>query len=590
MVLLKVLCVLAVLQCVQHEIAVSGSLDCYIGSGLEGTGCSVDSSCLSSHPPDEELQQCQDLFAQRGTAEMPSYAQECPMDGDRGYMRCDERVSHILGESDLFKIGSVHSDIISLDSRHFTVNVSWDFPDAGAALMLPPSKRLRGYEVRIRQNNTKVGCWCVLNPNVSNVELGMGLNPVFRYSRFTRMVVEVFTLPYDSRWGENHYQTSQFPPRWPPYCTADGVQHSLDSCPPSLVADPLNIRVTSTLNDSMKELAVTWSHPSTSPTPHVYYLYGASDSSNFSVLVNNTQQVTVSGLSPPERFTVWVQGYLPCSGTSSFISGFTTDIGCGLPSLRVLEPEPTSEVTLTTPPGSPPGDPTTPTTPPPPLSHQGSLLIPIILTSLAVLLLAVLTPLSVLLGVILYRYHHKSPPLPIMVPDPGEAWMPAGGYKQLLSQPKPDILVLYSLTTPTSGQEQIERYVVARLKSLKYHVNSCNDHTEKTIMQWVEEQARHAHSVLIVCNKSFHSEWNTNSEHRSHLLNSLEAIINSAVSHGNIRKYATILLKSGSDQYVPDNLYIKGMPKFVVEVGEEDADIEDLLHFLKHNSKFQGQK
>lgn len=195
----------------------------------------------------------------------------------------------------------------------------------------------------------------------------------------------------------------------------------------------------------------------------------------------------------------------------------------------------------------------------------------------AVLLLVILTPVSILLGVGLYQYCNKKPsPIPVIAEE--ESF---GGYTYKQFKVKPDVLVLYSLKTPKSEQELIERCVVARLKQ-RYHVNSCNDHTEKTIMQWVEEQARYAHSVLIICNKSFHAEWN--SGHRGPLLNSLVAIINSAVSHDNISKYATVLLTSGSDQYVPDNLYIEGMTRFVVEMEGEDADMED---FLKQNSKIQ---
>lgn len=567
--LLKALCVFTVLQCIEHGAAESDNLDCYTRKDVSASSCSVGGSCLSDHPPGEELQQCRELYAHREPAVMPSYAQECPKDGQH-YLRCDQVVNHTPLENDYFLIQSVHSELFSLDPQHFAVNVSWVYPDAVQASTLPPlSKRLRGYEVRIRGvvrgNNTVVGCWCLSDPDVFGIELGTGL---LHYSLFTSMKIEVLTLPFDPTYGEDYYLASQSR-SWPRSCYTPSVRHSPDSCAPPLSVSPWDVRVTSVSANSTKQLAVSWSHNSpAAPPPHVYYVYGASKSDNFSVMVNETRHVTITGLNTAERYTIWVQGYSRCSGTSSFIS--TEGIGCGHLSDGV------TDTTI-------PVEPTT--TELSPLPQQISLLVPLILMGLAILVLVILTPLSVLLGVVLYRCNYCCSKKPSPIPVIPEEEMGYGAYTYKQLKVKPDVLVLYSLKTPKSEQELIERCVVARLKQW-YHVNSCNDHTEKTIMQWVEEQARYAHSVLIVCNKSFHGEWD--SDNRGPLLNSLVAIINSAVSHDNISKYATVLLKSGSDKFVPGNLYIKGMTRFIVETEKEDADIpEDIFSFLKQNSKIR---
>ena len=60
-----------------------------------------------------------------------------------------------------------------------------------------------------------------------------------------------------------------------------------------------------------------------------------------------------------------------------------------------------------------------------------------------------------------------------------------------------DAFVLYSFSTPTHEKIEIEKYIVGFLKLQHFKVISCNDHTEKTIMQWVEENARLAHVVFI---------------------------------------------------------------------------------------------
>lgn len=513
---------------------------------------------------------------------LPSYVQECPK-LDRFYLRCDEVVNHVDREDEYFKIRSVSSELLSLNPQYFAVNVSWDYPDAVKAFTLPPpSKRLRGYEVRIRRNNVVVGCWCVSGHNVSSIAIGAGRTPRFQYTASTTMKLEVLTLPFDPKYGEAHYLTSQSRD-WPPECNGYSVARAPGSCTPPLVPTPWNVRVNSTpTDDSSKKLAVSWSHSSPTPPPHVYYVYGASDHGNFSVVVNGTKQVAITGLNSSGTYTVWVQGYFHCSGTSAFISGgFTRSaaIGCGGLSDWVAE-------STSLPLGSPPV-PTTPlvftttTTTTTQLPHQHiPLLLPLILSGLAVVL-GSLTAVSVLLGVLIYRCYRKSPS-PIIVDEHDLGYEYQVIVPQIKPKPKvkPDVLVLYSLKTPSSEQELIECYVVARLKQ-KYRVNSCNDHTEKTVVQWVEEQARHAHSVLIVCNESFHSDWN--SRDRSPLLNSLNAIINSAVSHDNLSKFATVLLRSDSDRYIPDNLYIEGMTSFDVDVDGVYADMEDVFNFLKQN-------
>lgn len=579
---LSVLCtVLAVLQCIDAE---SGSVECHTSRGLrteapDDSRCSQSGPCLSEHPPHDEQQQCQELYPHVEPAAMPSYVQECPKEAPY-YSRCNELVNHTVSDKQFFLITSVCSELLSLDPQHFAVNVSWDYRDAvKASTEPPPSKQLRGYEVRIRQNDALVpivGCWCISDRNVSSIAIGTGgLNPRFQYRASTTMRVEVLTLPYDPQYVEAEYLTFQSRD-WPSECNDRSVMRTPESCTPPLLPSPWNVRVNSTrTGDSTKDLAVTWSHSSPAPPPHIYYVYGASDQGNFSVVVNGTKQVTVTGLNTSGTYTVRVQGYSPCAGISAFLSS-VVDLGIGCGGLSDGVPEPP--------------DPPLPITPEhaanttqPPLQvpyHPVSLLLALLLSALVVLVTA-LTAMFVLLGVLVYRRNRKSrSQTTCIIADP--VW--GTNYKYTPVKVKPDVLVLYSLKTPSSEQELVERCVVAELKR-HYHVNSCNDHTEKTVMEWVDEQTRHAHSVLIICNKSFHSEWN--SRGRGRLLNSLNAIINSAASHENLSKFATVLLQSDSNQYIPDNQYIQGMTSFVVDVDDEYAGVEDILTFLKLNSKTQ---
>lgn len=576
----KALCLYVVLLFSGHGLAVSESYGCRTEQVADGSSCSLSESCHSDHPPDQELDQCQDRSLYRQSEVEPNSVRRCNVSGEH-FLRCDEVVDHVQFRSDLyFVIKSVDFTVSSLDLRHFALNVSWDYPDAHQALTVPPpDKRLRGYEVRVKQNSTVVDCWCLSEPE--NFRIQLGLNSILRYSTSSILTVEVLTLPFDPSRPREYYL--KFQSRgWPQDCHAMGVVQTSNSCPPPLDASPMYRVESRQTETTTRELSVSWTHSSGIVPSQLYYVYCASKSSNFSVVVNGTQQVIITGLNMSEEYIVRVQGYSHCSGSSAVLSGFSQAIGCGFISDPVSVPPQVTQTTTATTPESTAGPVTsaTPLTTTTAAPEAIPLQLPLILTGMAILLLLLLTPMSILLCVVIYRCYHPgshSDRFPTIVLPRLDPHTP----KNLPSKPlKADILVLYSLETPKSEQELIEQCLVARLK-LDYVVNSCNDHTDKTIMQWVEEQARHAHLVLIVCSKSFYSDWN--SQHRSPLLNSLATIIHSSVKRGNINsKYATVFLESGLEHCIPDNEYLKGMRRFVV--GENNS-LDDVYAFLKCGSK-----
>lgn len=563
--MVKVLFLYVVLQLSSQVFVNAVSYDCHTETERRGSSssCSVSDSCVSEHPPSDEQQHCHDLYMYRGpkAARMPNYVQECPRLGEY-YLRCNETVHHTPEDNLYFLMDSVSSELFSLDPRHFAMNVSWYYPDYGNAV----SQGLRGYEVRIRSGTSFIGCWCLLNHSVFNIELGLDLS--LEYNLSSPMKIEVLTLPFDGiNYRDDYYLVRQSRP-WPPSCHAHGVMHNYNSCFPPIYDSPQDITIHSSLVNSTKELVVSWSHPSLS---HLYYVYGVSENHNFSLVVNGTQLVTVTGLNSSEKYSVTVQGYSQCSGASFGLSV----ISCGTISDPVNESALNHATSVFSPTSFPstsvPFTSTITTTPPKsPLVH---FLIP----AMMLILLLVLVPIFILTSCVIYWHYcrHAKPITDIMADVPS-------GYVHLY--PKPflaEVLVLYSLKTPQAEQVLIEQTLVAFLKQ-HYIVNSCNDHTEKTIMQWVEEQARHAHSVLVICNKSFYEEWE--SPQCTPLINSLKMIIESSVALGKSNKFATVLLKHSSDQYIPNNLYLQGMRKFLINVDNKMANLDGIFAFLRNNS------
>lgn len=550
--------------CLLLQFGYGYTVSCQPGAELEGpaspsSSCNRSASCLINHPPNQEQTQCQQEYNYNEPSTNPPYIEECPRGTFVPFFFCsNSSTDHILTEYQYFKIASVNPKVFSLDPQHFGVNVSWNYPDREGAINMPRlGRRLSGYEVRVYQNDTVVQCWCVREPSVSSLILGTNLT--LQYTISTRLKLEVRTLPFDRRQDDFIYLTSQTVD-WSSTCNA--IMHTPASCSPPPYGPPQHVRVDSR---SAQQLQVLWSHPTQppAPPPQLYYVYGYSERQNFSLLANGTLNITISDLDQYQNYSIRVQAYSHCSGLSYFFSGLGQEVGCGqlsaaaVPAVAVTSGPTSAAFPSTT------TDHTVPISQPPiPPAHKTS---PHPLLSL-ILVAPVIVVIAGLLGFVVYFCIHEKkvePPRGNIEPDK-----------------EPDILVLYSLLTPLSEQILIQSYVVTTLKQ-QFMVRSCDDHTEKTFVQWVEEQARLARLILIVCNKSFYADWT--SSRRSPLVNSLETIVTSAVSRGNISKYAVVILEKGGEKYIPENLYLKSMDKFYMGKNVGNKDLDKILHFMKNN-------
>ena len=523
------------------------------------SSCYQSSSCLTNHPLPQQVEQCHRNYVYNNEPAMyGSYnVTECPANGHH----CDAYVNHNENTALYFKIRSVSSMLYSLDPLYFSMNVRWNYTDVQRAINQPVYP-LRGYELRVQQNDSVLKCLCIWEPHLFNISLGTK----FRFRSFSSMTIKILTLPLGRNLRESYFTTHNSSD-WPSTCNTRGLVHDLSNCPINIYSSPRNVQSYSRFSsDGTKALQISWNHPETSLPPPLdvsYYVNVAGEHDNFTFVVNGTQSVTINDLESSQNYSVQVQVYSPCSGYSSFSSSSTGLIGCGMLSGPVSETPiiTTSSVISTT------------QSEPLPTSSMATasailgvfIAVPLILSMLLLFLLSAV--------IILILYKRKEKQLPF--------------YAKIfpnffLDKSQLDVLVVYSLNTPEAEQCDIEKFVVGRLKQRGFSVRSCNDHTEKTIMQWLEEQARIAHSVFIVCNKSFFKEWNA--QNRTQLINSLKTIIDSAVSQGSIEKFAMILLEKGHTQYIPDNLYLRGTMKFVMGEKSKLLDMDKIIKFIKIDS------
>jgi len=514
------------------------------------TSCHLGQSCSSDHSTSSQLAECPtESRSSRGTT--PSY-------NEYNISRCTAR-RHCASRTNLdaalkFKVKEVTGIVRPVNVSHFTLDVHWNwFPSD----LSRTQGKLEGFELRILNNSNSVVCLCIREPSITNISLA--LEDALEYkSSNPSMAIKLSTFPYDGDWLSNEY-TQEETMNWPKECSGSHV------CLPKLPSAPrvLNTPLMWTgLGADGSELALAWT-----PLPNIDIFYVNLENPAFNetltYFVNGSYSVKLRGIPPRESWTVRIQGYSPCSGLSGYYSGRSTNIGCGVWSQReyIRLPGTTSTPSISS--GSIP-------------PAKSQILLGVTLAFALPVLLA-----TVMVSVAVCLCYWKSTTKPGSVYKDIEN--PVLAMNVIFTKPpKLDALVLYSLSTPTHEKIEIEKYVVGFLKQQHFKVISCNDHTEKTIVQWVEENARLAHVVFVVCNKQFGLDWKM--DLRPQLVNSLEMIVASAVGQNKIKKYATILLRPGDEKYIPDNLYFKGMKSFVVGSGSSRDEKANFASFIKFNS------
>ena len=548
------------------------SVTCDLGA----SNCHIMSnSCLRDHPISKEVSQCEGMFKREAIS---GYAglniSECCNQDDTS-SPCLTASHKTRIQSQYYQLKQFSFELYSLDPWHFSVNVSWIYDDFEQAL----GDGLKGYELRViepRQSTDRIlKCLCIWEPHIRRIALGNDSHLYFRSPSpsSSALKVKIITLPYDpvyhsrDRPGVDFYSMDKTV-NWPSSCNDDSLEQNQGVCPIPLYDSPRNVRVTpfEMISNGTKELQVSWDHPSSSqPPPTTYYVEVSSEYENWTLTTNETQSIIIKGLDLRLNYSVRVQAYFRCSGLSSFYS--SREIGCGRFSDLISEEVPLSTSS---------GETTMRIKEMKTTAHSLSATEmfttdPFIATSLYIALPLVVVTIVLIISIVGLTFYF------LKRPSKRQRFYLTNAPRN--NNNKQNVLVLYSQDTSTKKQVMIQTYVVGRLRQEGFKVLSCNDHTEKLIIQWVEEQTRLASSVLIVCNKNFYREWN--SHEGSHLMNSLEIIINSAIANRSIEKYAIVLVEKGDECYIPNNTYLESMKCFIME--KQTCDLEKIVSFLRNN-------
>ena len=539
------------------------SITCTTAGELNST-CLPSGACYEEHSIPEQQEECESkLLHINKTVSFSGYnITECDRD-HTGFNRCNalKAIDHA------YLVSSLSFTIVPLDAQHFSMDVSWSWFDDD---FKSTHGKLVGYELRISsvaaRSDATMKCLCIWEPFLRNISLGFDPALHYRASSFNKeenMMVTLFTLPYNEIWQYKLYSVNELM-SWPITCQNYDRTDTDIFCPVQLPNAPTRVSVLSRLSaNATKELDVSWISRSVAPPPSETYYATVFDNLNnitMRFVVIGSRNIKISGLHANTNYSFHVQVYSICSGISLFYSNYSRDIGCGALSNITKE----SFLLSTT------ASPVFPISTGYTHFHNHRVLFIASTSIMASLILAFALVGLLFLSIFLYHKRYRMGiredpnPSPLQLVDP---------------QSKLDALVLYSQGSPTSEQIEIEQYIVCLLKRDRLKVLSCNDHTEKTIMQWVEENARSAHAVFVVCNKEFYNEWGM--QFRTPLINSLEVIIASAVSQKTIKKYATVLLKPSDEQYIPDNLYLKGIRSFVVGARATTRNRAEFISFIK---------
>ena len=503
-------------------------------TGEFNSSCHLSGSCYKEHPTQDQVKKCKNKEVANPIDSFLGYnITECDAI-HTGFDRCPARKAGAIRS---LVQSNISYTVIPLDVRHFSMDIRWSWFDSD---IKSAQEQLVGYELRIQRPPETVKCLCIWEPDLRNVSLGFDHR--LQYSSSSPdMKIKIFNLPFREEWSEDFASTSTEGILWPTTCSDYKVADKTTFCPVHLPVPPTLINAQSLPSaNNTKELNVSW--VSESPTPETYYIRVFNDLDNaiFDFNVKGSQSIKITGLHISTNYSVQVQGYSQCSGLSSFYSNFMSEVGCG--TFSELLNESLQEFRI----------PDYSTGIPRGISHNNMYII-IITSVISSLILAILIVILLSVSIIYYciRPRKQSDGCPDQLAS------------YVIKPEKLDALVLYAQDTPIKQQIEIESNVVGLLKQNGLNVLSCNDHTEKTVMQWVEENTRLAGTVLIVCSKQFYKEWG-DMQHRTAFINSLEMIVASAVGVNCIKKYATVLLMASDRQYIPNHQYLKGMKSFVV--------------------------
>lgn len=222
-------------------------------------------------------------------------------------------------------IASASVELKSIDYLRFAMNVTWSqsYNPTG------------GYEVRVKNGNFVIDCYCVNDPDMRSLYLDDTMAyPPFTYRTGTGVFhIEVLplsdTLPDDSIRADAATM-------WPRSCL--DIEHTRATCGLPVYDAPSDVaavyRRSSKSSGSEDTLYVGWQYKTAFVDPTVYYVEIYNINEYFTFVVNNASSIVIKHLPLSTQYYVHVQPYMHCSG----LANRTYSLGCGQWSRPVAMP------------------------------------------------------------------------------------------------------------------------------------------------------------------------------------------------------------------------------------------------------------
>lgn len=300
------LCVLWPLCCGQN---------CSNAEHAPGSFCHLSMPCRAEHPS-EEVECVPYLHSPfpYPSRSLPDGITRCPRSNGliQNCPRSFDGNETLLSDN---RIASAFVDLNAIDYTRFAINISWDH------LFNPTG----GYEVRVRDNYRLLDCYCIENPDNRSLYLDDQIAyPPFTYRTGNSGVINVGVrvlsdLPAASLGV--HVATE-----WPRSCL--DITHTSSTCGLPVYNSPSNVAVyksSGRSGNSGDVFNIHWQYGTAFVMPTLFYvaIYSANEYRTF--VVNNTNSIEVSHVSPLTQYHVQVQSYVHCSG----LANRTYSLGCG---------------------------------------------------------------------------------------------------------------------------------------------------------------------------------------------------------------------------------------------------------------------
>ena len=481
-----------------------------------------------------------------------------------------------------------------IDTHHYTMNISWAYPDSAEDELFDGTRVFRLYVVGPGITYPDY-CVCI-NSTMRLTEYSLVLE--YPQSTFDQFSISMVTFPHTNQRKVKYGPYVILDPISPPEDCSDhdsGLPYDRSRCNKPYFGKPRNVRV----NETETHTTLSWDKPcyvgsnacdllesdSSTPEsgPNTYYLATTVNNLSDYFIIYNTTEITLS-TTHLEDFKLYTQ--TPCSGECEddhFANGCsepatyrdtidnstktdqlsTVDSTCCVPEITTTtaiayEPTSTSIPTTKTQPKS---------------SGTNRIMIYAPLCAVVVLALVVVAVIMLVTTMRSRRFRTRVDPLHACN-DTDSSALPSPA----LSQCPVSVLVVYSPRTSELESHTILQYLVGDLTASPRGIIPTAygmDQLRLSPTEWIVQQHREASAVLCVCNREFFEDWSdfsTSDTYNPKIIRTLKRLFEGDLQQqesSSTNDYAVILMKNADSRYIPSLL--KSRPAFMCDQTDEIA-------------------